>query len=85
MSNAIKIMDYCNMTQKTPQSMEYFMHKKRLCRGSRPIIKKEIYEKHYIKGVSYINPNIEKLMTRNRSSIEKIMRVINANSMGHTR
>jgi len=66
------------MTQKTPQSMEYFKRKKRLSRTSKPIIKKEIYEKHYIKGVRYINPNIDTLMRKNRSTIEKIMRVVNS-------
>ena len=77
MSKAIQVMNYCNMTQKTPQSMEYFMRKKRFSRTSKPIIKKEIYERHYIKGVSYINPNIDTLLRKNRSSIEKIMRVVN--------
>ena len=77
MSKAIQIMDYCNMSTKTPsQSMEYFMRKKKAQRLSRPIIKKEFYTKRYLKGVSYINPNISKLLERNRKNAEKIRNYI---------
>ena len=79
MSKAYLVMEYCNMSQKAPLSMEYFMRKKLKKRAAKPVIKKTIYEKHYLKGVEYINPNIDKLITRNRRTIEKIMKVIASN------
>ena len=45
------------------------MRKKKAQRLSRPIIKKEFYTKRYLKGVSYINPNISKLLERNRKNL----------------
>ena len=76
MSKASLIMDYCNMATKTPQSMEYFMRKRHSRRLARPIIKKEYYSRHYLKGISYINPNISSLLERNKANAEKIRNYI---------
>lgn len=76
MSKAQKVMEYCNMTSKTPQSMEYFIRKRNIRRLPRAIIKREFYSKHYLKGVSYINPNISKLLQRNSENAEKIRNYI---------
>ena len=65
-SRAQKIMNFCNMiNNSTTSAVEYFKRAKQSTRRSvKPIIKKRIYGRHYIKDTVYINPNIQSMMDR---------------------
>ena len=65
-SRTQKIMNFCNMlNNSTTSAVEYFKRaKKQTKRTVKPVIKKRIFERHYIKDTVYINPNIQAMMDR---------------------
>ena len=69
-----KIIDYCKMKNNT--SISYFRQKKY---SHKSIIKKEIYFSRYLKGSTYINPNINKLIRNNHETAQRIQMYLNKN------
>ena len=70
-------------------AMEYFVASKKNCRHDKirkngGIIKKEIHERHYLNGVTYINPNVLEIISRikksNASSADRIRQYIYNNT-----
>lgn len=57
------LMKYCEMNSSAKNIMGYFKNSRKR-RTVKPVIKKRIFERHYIKDAVFVNPNFENMVDR---------------------